>query len=325
MSTFAAQIRNHSQMSSHHQAEQSGTSIFQRPLWVVAFALTAAMAWGWAFPLIKVGFNAFGITADMTGSKMLFAGIRFAAAGLIVLAVARSGGRSFKTGKKSDWGFLLAFALMNTTLHYFFFYVGMSHSEGSRAAILNSLGTFLVVLLACACFKSDKLTSRKMLGCAVGFGGILALNLGGADSGQFTWLGDGMIILNAICSAISNLMTRGLSRRINVFVGTGYSLTVGGILLIIPGLFLGGTLPHVNLLGIVCLLLLIAISAIGFALYNKLLSCNPVGKVAIYNSLIPIVGAVTSCLCLGETFHLKYVLAGGLAALGIYLINKGRN
>ena len=312
-------------MSSHHQAEQSGTSIFQRPLWVVAFALTAAMAWGWAFPLIKVGFNAFGITANMTGSKMLFAGIRFAAAGLIVLAVARSGGRSFKTGKKSDWGFLLAFALMNTTLHYFFFYVGMSHSEGSRAAILNSLGTFLVVLLACACFKSDKLTSRKMLGCAVGFGGILALNLGGADSGQFTWLGDGMIILNAICSAISNLMTRGLSRRINVFVGTGYSLTIGGILLIIPGLFLGGTLPHVNLLGIVCLLLLIAISAIGFALYNKLLSCNPVGKVAIYNSLIPIVGAVTSCLCLGETFHLKYVLAGGLAALGIYLINKGRN
>ena len=52
---------------------------------------------------------------------------------------------------------------------------------------------------------------------------------------------------------------------------------------------------------------------------------NPVGKVAIYNSLIPIVGAVTSCLCLGETFHLKYALAGGLAALGIYIINNGKN
>ena len=312
-------------MSSHHQAEQSGTSIFQRPLWVVAFALTAAMAWGWAFPLIKVGFNAFGITADMTGSKMLFAGIRFAAAGLIVLAVARSGGRSFKTGKKSDWGFLLAFALMNTTLHYFFFYVGMSHSEGSRAAILNSLSTFLVVLLACACFKSDRLTTRKVLGCVVGFSGILALNLGGAESGRFTLLGDGMIILNAICGALSNLMTRGLSRRIDVFVGTGYGLTIGGILLIIPGLLFGGTLPHINMLGIVCLLLLIAISAVGFTLYNKLLSLNPVGKVAIYNSLIPVVGAVTSCLCLGETFHPKYALAGGLAAIGIYIINKGKN
>jgi len=305
--------------------EQSRISIFQRPAWVVVFALTAAIAWGWAFPLIKVGFSAFGITADMTGSKMLFAGIRFAAAGLIVLSVAHSNGRSFKPGKVADWRFILAFALMNTTLHYFFFYVGMSHSEGSRAAILNSLSTFLVVLLACACFKSDRLTTQKILGCVVGFSGILALNLGGAESSQFTWLGDGMIILNAICGACSNLMTRGLSRRIDVFVGTGFSLTIGGLLLIIPGLAFGGTLPHVNILGCVCLVLLMAISAIGFALYNKLLSCNPVGKVAIYNSLIPIVGAVTSCLCLGETFHLKYALAGGLAALGIYIINKGRN
>lgn len=300
-------------------------SIFQRPAWVVVFAMTAAIAWGWAFPLIKVGFNAFGITTDMTGSKMLFAGIRFAAAGLIILSVARSSRRSFTTSKARDWWFILAFALMNTTLHYFFFYVGMSHSEGARAAILNSLGTFLVVLLACACFKSDKLTPQKIVGCMVGFCGILALNIGGAESGQFTWLGDGMIILNALCGALSNLMTRGLSRRINVFVGTGYSLTIGGLLLIIPGLLWGGTLPHTNALGIVCLLLLIAISAIGFALYNKLLSCNPVGRVAIFNSLIPIVGAVTSCLCLGETFHQKYVLAGGLAALGIYLINKRKD
>ena len=300
-------------------------SIFQRPLWVVVFALTAAIAWGWAFPLIKVGFSAFGITADMTGSKMLFAGIRFAIAGLIVLSVARSSGRSFQTSRRIDWRFILAFALMNTTLHYFFFYVGMSHSEGSRAAILNSLSTFLVVLLACACFKSDRLTSRKILGCTVGFCGILALNLGGAESGQFTWLGDGMIILNAICGACANLMTRGLSRRIDIFVGTGYSLSIGGLLLIISGLVFGGTLPHINMLGIICLILLIAISALGFALYNKLLSCNPVGKVAIYNSLIPIVGTVTSCLCLGETFHMKYALAGGLAALGIYIINKGKN
>jgi len=305
--------------------EPTRISLFQRPVWVVVLALTTAIAWGWAFPLIKVGFNAFGITTDMTGSKMLFAGIRFAVAGLIVLFVARSSGRSFKATRSSDWRFILAFALINTTLHYFFFYVGMSHSEGSRAAILNSLSTFLVVLLACACFKSDRLTSRKIIGCVVGFCGILALNLGGAESGQFTWLGDGMIILNAICSAIASLMTRGLSRRIDVFVGTGYSLTIGGILLIVPGLVLGGTLPNVNMLGLVCLLLLIAISALCFALYNKLLSLNPVGKVAIYNSLIPVVGAVTSCLCLGETFYLKYTLAGGLAAIGIYIINKGKN
>ena len=38
-------------------------SIFQRPLWVTIFALTAAIAWGWAYPLIKLGFSEFAITA----------------------------------------------------------------------------------------------------------------------------------------------------------------------------------------------------------------------------------------------------------------------
>ena len=59
------------------------------------------------------------------------------------------------------------------------------------------------------------MTSRKILGCAVGFGGILSLNLGGAESGHFTWLGDGMIILNAICGyyeKIINPMSAGHHR-----------------------------------------------------------------------------------------------------------------
>ncbi len=150
------------------------------------------------------------------------------------------------------------------------------------------------------------------------------MNLGGKESGSFTFLGDGMIILNALCGASASLLTRGLSKRVDVFVGTGYSLSIGGALLVIPALLMGGNLPVISLWGITILLLLIAISTISFALYNKLLSCNPVGKVAIYNSLIPVVGAITSCLCLGETFYWKYLIAGALATAGIYIINKGK-
>jgi drug/metabolite transporter (DMT)-like permease len=299
-------------------------SIFQRPAWVVLFALTAAIAWGWAYPLIKLGFEEWHITQDMTGSKMLFAGIRFAISGLIILAIGRSTRKSFKMSSSWDWLYIIAFALINTTIHYTFFYIGLSHSEGARAAILNSLGTFLLVLLACMVFKSDRLTSSKILGCLVGFAGILALNIGGGESGKFTFLGDGMIILNALCSAFAGLMTRGISRRIDIFVGTGYSLAIGGLLLIIPGIALGGTLPHISVAGLVILTLLIAISTLGFSLYNKLLSCNPVGKVAIFNSLIPIVGALSSCLCLGEPFYWKYLLAALLATTGIYIINRGK-
>lgn len=304
--------------------EETKTSIFQRSAWVVTFALTAAIAWGWAYPLIKLGFGEFGITQEMTGSKMLFAGIRFAISGVIVLILARGKGKSFGVVRPVNWWYLLVFALLNTTLHYAFFYIGLSHSEGARAAILNSMGVFLLVLLACLFYKSDKLTMRKIFGCVIGFVGILILNLGGGESGHFTWLGDGMIILNALCSASAGLMTRGLRTRVDVFVGTGYSLGIGGVLLIVPGLLLGGTLPQVTGMGIVILGLLIGISTMGFALYNKLLSCNPVGKVAIFNSLIPVVGAITSCLCLNEPFYWKYLMAALLATGGIYIINKGK-
>lgn len=304
--------------------KNNAVSIFLHPVWVVVFALTAAVAWGWAYPLIKLGFEAFSITSDMTGSKMLFAGIRFALSGLIVLAFARGAHRRLTVSGKGGWLYVLTFSLMNTTLHYACFYIGLSHSAGARAAVFNSLGVFMLVLLACAFFKTDRLSMRKVVGCAVGFAGVVVLNFGGGESGQFTLLGDGMIILNALCSALAGLMTRGLGRHTDVFVGTGYSLAIGGVLLVIPGLLMGGTLPQVTVTGLLILFLLIAISTIGFTLYNKLLSCNPVGKVAIFNSLIPVVGAVTSCLCLHEPFYIKYVLAVLLSAGGIYIINRGK-
>ena len=297
-------------------------SIFQRPAWVIIFALTAAIAWGWAYPLIKLGFAAFGISPEMTGSKMLFAGIRFAISGLIVLCVAHGTHRRFTVQHSRNWLYILAFALLNTTLHYAFFYIGLSHSQGSRAAIFNSLGVFMLVLFACIFFKTDKLTLRKMVGCVVGFAGILSLNIGKGESGSFTFLGDGMIILNALCSAIAGLMTRGLSKRVDVFVGTGYSLAFGGLMLMALGVCMHGTLPTFTLTGAIILFLLICISTLGFTLYNKLLSCNPVGRVAIFNSLIPVVGALSSCLCLHEPFYWRYFLAALLATIGIYVINK---
>lgn len=313
-----------------NSAHPTTTSIFQRPVWVALLAFTAAFSWGWAFPLVKLGFAEYGITQDMTASKMLFAGLRFGLAGIIILLIAATTGRSFSykntapKGSFSNALFLLLFALMNTTLHYACFYIGLSYSQGARAAILNSMSVFTLVILACIFFKSDKMTYRKMLGCVVGFAGILTLNMGNQESGAFTLLGDGLIILNALCGAFAGLLTRGVNKRIDVFVGTGYSLAVGGFLLIIPSLLMEATLPHITLWGVCILALLVGISTIGFALYNKLLTCNPIGKVAIWNSLIPVVGALTSCICLHETFYAKYIWAAGLATIGIYIINKGK-
>ncbi len=304
--------------------ESEKVSVFSRPVWVAVFALSAAVAWGWAYPLIKLGFAEFGIEPHMTGAKILFAGVRFMLAGAIVLAIARATKRSFAMLRGDALWFVSFYGLLNTALHYAFFYIGLSHSAGARAAILNSSGVFMLVLLACAFFKSDKLTMRKALGCLLGLAGVLALNLNAGASGGFSFLGDGMIVLNALCAAFAGLLTRGLGQRVDVFVGTGYSLAIGGVMLVVPSLAAGATLPCVTLQGVGILALLVGISAMGFMLYNKLISCNPVGKVAIFNSLIPVVGTVASCLCLGEPFYAKYVVAALFAMAGIYVINRGK-
>ena len=181
-----------------------------------------------------------------------------------------------------------------------------------------------MVIFACVFFPSDRFNVHKVVGCIVGFTGIMALNMGSEQSGRFTWQGDGFIILNALCSASASLLTRGLGKRVDIYSGTGYSLSFGGLMLLVTGLAIGGTLPRVTVVGLVYLLLLIAISALGFALYNRLIICNPIGKVAIYNSFIPVVGAVTSCVCLHETFYWKYLVAASLATVGIYLVNMKR-
>lgn len=65
--------------------------------------------------------------------------------------------------------------------------------------------------------------------------------------------------------------------------------------------------------------------AVCFSIYNMPLAYHPISKVAIYNALIPILGVMFSSILLKEPFMWQYVLAGGVVASGIYVINKDGN
>ena len=303
--------------------KNSNKNIFQIKPFVILFATLSALTWAFAFPLIKLGFNAFDIQGDDAGAKTLFAGIRFFTAGILTLAIAKLGKKSFNLGNKANIGWLVLLALVNTTLHYFFFYIGLSNLPGSRSSIIDSSSTFILIILACIIFKNEHLTIKKSVGCLLGFAGVLIINLnfGSADSTAFSLSGDGMLFMSAICSAFGGILTRITTQRADALVVTGVSLGVGGAIMIITGIAMGGKLNNINLYGLIILFLLVLVSTIGFSLYNKLISCNPVGEIAIFNSLIPIFGSVLSCIILDEQFYIKYLFAGILVVLGIYIIN----
>lgn len=302
-------------------------SIFQQKPFVVLFATLSALTWAFAFPLIKLGLNAFDIVGDDTGAKTLFAGIRFFIAGLITLIIAKTGRKSFKISGKNNIGWLCLYSVVNTSLHYFFFYVGLSNLSGSRSSIIDSLSTFFLIILACIIFKDEHMTAKKTIGCILGFSGIIIINIsfGETSRGTFTFLGDGMLFMSALCSAFGGVLTRIVTKKIDSLVATGISLALGGGIMIIMGVIMGGKITHITVEGIVILILLVLVSAIGFSLYNKLISCNPVGEIAIFNSLIPVFGAILSCVILGEPFYLKYVAAILLVVAGVYIINKRKS
>ena len=68
-----------------------------------------------------------------------------------------------------------------------------------------------------------------------------------------------------------------------------------------------------------------AISALCFGVYNKLISLYPISKVAIYNALIPVLGVVFASLLLNEPLKWQYLVAMILVAGGILAINKNNH
>lgn len=297
-------------------------SILRNEKLLPLFALIAELSWGFAFPLIKLGMIEFQISTENTGGKTLFAGIRFLIAGIVVLLFTRKRYKNSVSLKKKDWLLLLLFAVVNTTLHYFFFYIGMSNSYGSRASVLDSFGTFLLVLLACVFFKEEHLTWKKIVGCCFGVSGIILLNLQGLSGGHFQFMGDGMMLCNCLCASLGGILTRVVSKRNNILFATGVSLAIGGLLLCLLGVCLRGSIPGMTPKGIVILGLLIGVSAVSFSVYNQLIEFHSVGKVAIYNSLIPIFGVILSCLLLGEPFMWSYLLSGVLVSVGVAIVNR---
>lgn len=300
-------------------------NIFTNKIFVVIFALTAVFLWGCAYPLIKIGFNEFNIQPNDTGGKILFAGIRFFISGIVTIIISMLMKNKLYMDNKKLWFQLIIFGLVNTALHYFCFYIGVSNCSGAKASILDSLGTFLLVIFSCAIFKSERMTINRVIGCSVGFIGILIINLGNNSGSPFSFGGDGMMILNAVCSATGGIITRFITQKMNAITATGYSLLFGGVMLIITGIFLGGRITRVTIFGVLVLAMLVIISAVGFSLYNQLICYNSVGEIAIYNSLIPIFGTVLSCVFLHENFYIRYVMSGILIALGVYIVNMKRN
>ncbi len=300
-------------------------NIFQDKHYKAILAIICAVGWSMAYPLIKVGYGIFEISADDLGGKLLFAGVRFLLAGLLVSAFCACRKTKLDLKARKDISWLLLLALVNTALHYMFAYIGLSNNTSGRSTILDSMSGFFLIFLSTVFFADDKLNKRKVIGCVMGFAGIVLINVepGGNFFENITFGGDGMILLNALCGAFGGVITRVVSKKMNIMSATGYSMAIGGALLVLAGLCIGTSGAwNLQIGGIVVLTALVLISAVCFAIYNELLAVYPISEIAIYNALIPVLGVMFAALFLNEPLKWQYFVAVLLVAAGICIVNK---
>ena len=308
----------------------SSTATTERPLltrtWCVALlAMVSCGLWGSAIPCIKIGYELLGIASADVPSELLFAGLRFMLAGIIAIAAASVAEQCFICVKPSSAGMVVRLSLAQTIVQYAFFYIGVSHASGVKGTIVNASSTFLTILVATLIFRQERLTGRKLVGCLVGFAGVILVNLTGDLGGAMSVTGEGFILIASLSYAVSSSLIRVYSQHENPVALSGYQFLLGGTVLAAAGFALGGRFAQVTPAGLGMLFYLACVSGIAYSLWSILLKHNPTSRVAIFGFMNPIFGVVLSSVLLGEEGALPWLqtlVALALITAGIIIVNR---
>ncbi len=298
------------------------------PLAIFLLAGISCFLWGSATPSIKTGYALFGIESSATLDIILFAGIRFFLAGILVILIQSAISGKFIVPEKGSLPSIIKLALAQTVIQYFCFYIGLAHTSGVAGTIVSGASGFFSILIASLIFKYEKLTSAKIIGCVLGLGGIIIMNVHpGSDTAiTFSFLGEGLVLLSTISLAVSGILCKKYGQRFNVVMLSGYQFIFGGLVMIIVSLILGGRIgAPSSASGYILMLYMAFISAVAYSLWGTLLKYNDVSKVTIYSFMTPLFGVLLSAIFLGETeeaLQLNKLLALILVCGGIYIVNR---
>lgn len=287
-------------------------------------ALFCCLLWGSAFPCIKIGYRLFNIAGSDTASQILFAGMRFLPAGIMVILFESITTRKLLLPNKSAMPKIITVSLFQTILQYAFFYVGLSHTGGVRASVIIGSNVFLSLIMSALVFRLERFTFVKAVGCVVGFAGVALINLSSGSVGGFNLLGDGLIFAAAVCSAASTTLIKIFSQKENPIMISGYQFAFGGLVLIIAGLITGGSISEFSVGGILMLIYLAFVSAAAYTVWSILLKNNEVSTVTVYGFANPVFGVILSALLLGESnnaFSIIGIISVLLVSVGIVTVN----
>lgn len=296
----------------------------QKTIIVWLGALVCCALWGSAFPCIKLGYAWMNIGAGETANQILYAGVRFTLAGILTIIFGSILQREILYPKKEAVKKVISLSLFQTVIQYIFFYMGLAKASGVNASIIEGTNVFVAVIIAGLIFHQEKITTRKIVGCLIGFAGVVFINLAGGSVGAMSFLGEGFIFLSTIAYAFSSVIMKNYSKTENPVMLSGYQFVAGGVIMVIAGLVMGGHLNRFSTPAVGMLLWLAFVSAMAYSLWGILLKYNPVSRVAVFGFMNPVFGVILSAWLLNESGSIgtNALISLVLVCVGIYICNK---
>lgn len=242
---------------------------------------------------------------ELTGETIppLFAvGVRFVCAGLLLAAFTRwrRGAHVFRVRRAELGSAILVGALLpgaNAVL-----FVAEQHvATGLAALIIGSVPLWIVVLRTA---NGDRPPRAALASVLVGFGGLVLLVRPSSGSGGGAPLWALLIVVgSAVMWAVGSYLSSRLPMPRDSFAATTYEMLAGGLLLLPIGL--AATHPHpadfsARSLGGFVYLVTFG-SVVGYTAYVWLLDNAPLGTVATYAYVNPVVAIALGAIVLQES------------------------
>lgn len=291
-------------------------------------AALCCLLWGTAFPTLKLTYKALEMPADDLFNRMVLAGMRFLMSGCIIIIYLMIKDRKFpKLPKEMVLGVGI-FGLLNTTLQYMFFYMGVANTSAIKGVLIDTSKPLIIVILAHFYTHDDKFSLGKTIGLFFGFLGILVANMKGTGLDglglDMTFIGEGSLIIASLVYGIAVLYGKKLMLHISSVLMNGYQFMMGAFLLLLVGLIgAGGFHLQFNMQSTLLLIYSAFLSAIAFVIWYQLIHRFGASVVAIYVFLIPVFGSIiSSVVFVDEQFTLNIFVSLILVSIGIIFVNK---
>lgn len=298
--------------------------IFSNKKVVVFLAIMTCLLWGSAFPVIKIGYATYGINSSDIAAQILFAGIRFAFSGILIILAGTLILRKLPKIELTKIPKIIHLSLFQTIGQYAFFYIGLAKATGTNAAIIDGSCALVTVILAGFFYKQDKMTINKSIGCILGFSGIALVAIsGGTSDVGFSITGEGFILIATIAHGYSAILIKRYSQEINPIYLCGYQFIFGGLTMAVVAFLFGGRITGIDSGNILILIYLAVLSMIAYTTWTVLLKFNSAANVGVYVFLVPVFGVILSAIVLKENpANISTMSALLFVCMGIYMVNR---